>query len=86
MLLVIDTNILVNAFRGKRDSRRKSQKLLLDVYWGEHKVFVSSPIMEEYRDVLSREHLQLRKGLVSIWMWYVKHYAVFIEPNPSTTL
>lgn len=84
MLLVIDTNILVNALRGEQNARTKSQRLLADVYAGKHQICVSTEIMREYKDVLTRRELKLRKTGVIFWLMWVRLHAMFIEPKPST--
>lgn len=84
MRLVIDTNIIVNALRGKKNARAKSQKLLSDVYKGKHTVCVSTKILEEYKDVLTRKSLKLRKTGVYLWLIWIRFNGFFIEPNPST--
>lgn len=58
MLLVIDTNILVNALLSN-DDQSKSIRLLNDVFQGVHRMCVSSEIMNEYRDVLSRPQFHI---------------------------
>ncbi len=57
MLLVVDTNILVNAIKSPGIKNTdgsiipsKSQRLFIDILDGKHKLCVSSDIMAEYED------------------------------------
>ena len=70
MLLVIDTNIIVNAIKGGTGS--KSYQLMRDVFLGKHIMCVSDAILEEYDDVLHRKQLMLDKRLVDAFMSVVR--------------
>ena len=83
MLLVIDTNILVNALRSNND-KSKSVRLMDDVFSGVHTMCVSEPILNEYRDVLSRPQLHITAEEVEMLMRWIRDYAYHIEPKPST--
>lgn len=70
MLLVVDTNIIVSAIKTsiKYDDIGnpiliKPQKLIRDIFNGEHVLIVSPDIMEEYEDVLNRPPFFLIKRL-----------------------
>src|SRR6267143_705269 len=58
--LVIDTNIVVSAALKPEGLQRT---VLLLAITKPARLYVSTAIIEEYRDVLSREELQIRKGL-----------------------
>ena len=63
MLLVVDTNIIVNAIKsGNKES--KSRQLVRDIMIGKHTMCVSTAIMAEYADVVHRPQLQLNTILV----------------------
>ncbi|MGN0413496.1 MAG: putative toxin-antitoxin system toxin component, PIN family [Lachnospiraceae bacterium] len=81
MLLVIDTNIIVNAIKGGTGS--KSYQLMRDVFLGKHIMCVSDAILEEYDDVLHRKQLMLDKRLVDAFMSVVRLYSYRIEPLPT---
>lgn len=82
MLLVIDTNILVNALKS-HDDHAKSVQLMRDVFAGRHVVCVSSGIMKEYRDVLSRPHLGIDGQIVTRLLDWIERSAFKIEPKKS---
>lgn len=91
MLIVIDTNIIVNAIKGSNALDEngdlimtKSRRLITDVLNGKHTLFVSSAIMKEYEDVLSRPHLKLNSVLVEKFLAVIKVKAIWIEPLPTT--
>lgn len=90
MLLVVDTNIIVSAIKTsiKYDDignpiLTKPQKLIRDIFNGEHVLIVSPDIMEEYEDVLNRPQLKLNSILVEKFLAYIKIKAVWIIPRPS---
>ena len=83
MLLVIDTNIIVNALKS-RDSQAKSVRLMRDIMSGKYTMCVSPEIMQEYQDVLFRQHLSLNKDSVSRLLNWIKQHAFFIIPKPSS--
>ena len=83
VLLVIDTNIVVNALSRRSHLNSKAQRLIHDIYRGKHEVFVSDAIVEEYADVLSRP--QMKVGVINrtMWLLWIRLFAIHIEPNPS---
>lgn len=83
MLLVIDTNILVNALMSSNENS-KAMQLLDDVFAGKHTMVVSSMIMEEYADVLNRPHLGIPKEEVVYLLEWIDKFAIHIEPLPTT--
>ncbi|MBR4513785.1 MAG: PIN domain-containing protein [Lachnospiraceae bacterium] len=91
MLLVIDTNIIVNAIKSPvepdEEGNRgysKSQQLIHDVLSGKHTMVVSTPIIAEYEDVLHRPYLKLNPILVEKFLAIIKVKAIWIEPLPTT--
>ena len=85
MQVVIDTNIVVNALRKKQPGMMsKSQRLIRDVYMGKYDVFVSTEIVEEYAEVLSRKELGIPFFRKNRWLRWIYRYGTFIEPNPSS--
>ncbi len=83
MLLVIDTNILVNAIKSS-DPNSKAAMLMRDVFNGVHKMCVSPDILDEYEDVLYRTELNLDRALVSYVLSWIKINAFLIDPKPTT--
>ena len=83
MLLVIDTNIIVNAIKSP-NPQAKSVMLLRDVFCGIHKMCISTKIIEEYEDVLKRAELQLSPQKVDRFLAWIKLNAFWIEPRPTT--
>jgi putative PIN family toxin of toxin-antitoxin system len=58
--LVIDTNVLVSAAIKPAGLQRT---VLLVALAKPARLYISPPVLEEYRDVLARSELQIRKGL-----------------------
>ena len=58
--LVVDTNIVVSAALKPEGLQRTVLLLAITKPW---RLYVSAAILAEYRDVLSRPELQIRKGL-----------------------
>ena len=83
MLLVIDTNILVNAIKSS-DPNSKAAMLMRDVFNGVYKMCVSPDILDEYEDVLYRTELNLDRALVSYVLSWIKINAFLIDPKPTT--
>lgn len=83
MLIVIDTNILVNALKSANPTAR-SNRLLDDVFEGIHTMCVSSAILDEYRDVLFRPQLKISKSVISEVLHWIEENAYHIEPKPTT--
>ena len=76
MLLVIDTNILVNALKS-HDDHAKSVQLMRDVFAGRHVVCVSSEIMKEQMDEEDRIFFDTAKYLnARLVTRNYKHYPV----------
>ena len=84
MLIVVDTNILVNAIKSTNVGA-KSALLVEDILNGNYQMCISSAIMSEYEDVLHRQLLQLDRRLVDWLLAWIRLNAVWIEPNPSDT-
>ncbi len=87
MLLVIDTNIIVNAIKGHNDDGKnpsKAQRLIKDVLSGKHRMVVSSAIISEYEDVLRRPELGLNPVLVEKFLAVIKVLSLWIEPLPTS--
>ena len=83
MLLVIDTNIIVNALLSNNENA-KSMKLMSDVFEGVHRMCVSSAIMEEYRDVLGRSIFHIPKDIYEELIQWIDENALHVEPLPTT--
>ena len=85
MLVVVDTNILVSAIKSKldRDNPTKSQRLFMDIISGNHTIVISTPILREYEDVLSRSYLKLNPILVERFLAFIKINSIWIEPLPT---
>ena len=82
MLLVIDTNIIVNAIKSG-DKQSKSYQLMRDVMIGKHTMCISLAIMDEYEDVLHRPQLKLNRKLVDMFLAVIRLQSVWIEPLPT---
>ena len=83
MLLVVDTNIIVNALLSRNEGA-KSLKLMDDIYNGVHRMCVSSAIMDEYRDVLSRPQFHIPPEICDELIRWIDDNALHIEPLPTT--
>ena len=83
VLIVVDTNILVNALKSKRPNS-KSVRLIEDILNGKHHMCVSTEIMSEYRDVLHRIYLNLPSNKVDYLLSWIRINSVWIEPKPTT--
>jgi uncharacterized protein len=75
--LVIDTNALVSAAL-KPDSLQRTTFLLAITKPG--RLYVSSPILEEYAEVLSRPELSIRKGLRLQLLQLIKNHGHLVAP------
>ena len=84
MRIVVDTNIVVNALRKGGDSHSKASRLLRDIYRNKYDVYVSTEILREYREVLSRPEIKVGKIQSVIWMTWLQFHAIAIEPLPTT--
>ena len=83
MLLVVDTNILVSALKSSNDTARPVL-LFEDIFSGKHKICVSTPIMDEYEDVLHREYLGIAKQDADWVLSWIRLNAIWVEPKPTT--
>ena len=82
MLLVVDTNVIVNALITK-STGSKSYLLIKDILNGKHKMCVSTDIMSEYEDVLKRPHLGIDIVKVEWFLSWIRIHSIWIEPRPS---
>lgn len=78
--LVLDTNIVVSAAL-KPDGLQRT--VLLLAITKPARLFVSSPILSEYRAVLSRPELHIRKGLRLQLLQLIRNRAHLISPSRS---
>ena len=76
--LVLDTNIVVSAAL-KPDGLQRTVFLL--AITRPSRLYVSSPILAEYRDVLSRPELQIRKGPRQQLLQLIKNRAHRVHPS-----
>lgn len=83
MLVVIDTNILVNALKSN-DDHAKSVLLMDDIYAGKHTMCVSQDIMDEYREVLYRPELNIKRETILEVLRWIDDFSFHIEPLPTT--
>ncbi len=83
MLLVVDTNIIVNYFLSNTPNA-KSKQLLEDVFTGVHTMCISPAIIKEYREVLQRERLGIPPEDVDWFLSWVLQNSIQIEPKPTS--
>jgi putative PIN family toxin of toxin-antitoxin system len=76
--LVIDTNVLISAAL-KPDSLQRTTFLLAITKPG--RLYVSTPILEEYGDVLSRPELSIRRGLRLQLLQLLKNHGHQVVPS-----
>jgi len=76
--LVVDTNIVVSAAL-KPDGLERT--VLLLAITKPARLYVSTAILAEYRDVLSRPELQIRKGLRQQLMQLIENHSRSIIPT-----
>jgi putative PIN family toxin of toxin-antitoxin system len=76
--LVLDTNIVVSAAL-KPDGLERTVFLLAIAKPA--RLYVSAPILQEYRDVLSRKELEIRKGLRQQFLQLVQNRAHAVAPK-----
>lgn len=76
---VIDTNVLVSALLSGNDTAATVQ-VLERLIAGEIVPVYSADIMNEYRDVLSRQKFGFSKGTVNYLLSAVEKYGIFVEP------
>lgn len=84
LLIVVDTNILVNALKSRKEGA-KSRRLIKDILIGKYKMCLSEEIVGEYEDVLHRPQLQLPYQEVEVFLSWIKLNGFWIEPLPTTT-
>jgi len=76
--LVIDTTVLVSAAL-KADSLQRTTFLLAITKPG--RLYVSTPVLEEYANVLSRPELSIRKGLRLQLLQLIKNHGHVVTPS-----
>ena len=76
--LVIDTNVLVSAAIKPAGLQRT---VLLLAMAKPARFYVSAPILEEYRDVLGRPELRIRKGLRSQLLQLIRNRSHLVVPT-----
>lgn len=75
--LVIDTNVLISAALKPTGLQRT---VLLLATTKPARLYVSRPILEEYRDVLTRPELQIRKGIRLQFLQLLKNRNYTVAP------
>ena len=75
--LVVDTNIIVSAALKPEGLQRT---VLLLAITKPARLYVSAAIFAEYRDVLSRQELQIRKGLQQQLLQLIRKRARWVVP------
>ena len=83
MIIVVDTNILVNAIKSE-NKHSKAATLIEEILTGKYKMCISQEIMDEYEDVLHREYLKLDAALVDWMLAWIRCNSIWIEPKPTT--
>jgi putative PIN family toxin of toxin-antitoxin system len=76
--LVLDTNIIVSAAL-KPDGLQRT--VLLLVMTRPARLYVSAPILSEYRTVLSRPELKIRKGLRRQFLQRIEDVSHLVSPS-----
>lgn len=76
--LVIDTNVLISAAIKPAGLQRT---VLLLAITKPARFYVSRPILEEYRDVLLRPELKIRKGLRQQLLQLIKDHSYLVVPS-----
>jgi uncharacterized protein len=76
--LVIDTNILVSAALKPDDLQRT---VLLLAITKPARLYVTDAILTEYREVLARPELRIRKGLRLQLLQLIKNHAQVVKPT-----
>jgi len=76
--LVIDTNVLISAALKPAGLPRT---VLLLAMTKPARWYVSRPILEEYREVLARPELQIRKGLRQQFLQLIKNHSYTVTPT-----
>jgi len=75
--LILDTNILVSAAL-KPDGLQRT--VLILAITKPARLYVSSAILAEYREVLARAEFKIRKGLQQQFLQFIKNHAQLIKP------
>jgi uncharacterized protein len=75
--LVIDTNVLISAAIKPEGPQRT---VLLIALTKPARLYVSQPILEEYRRVLARPELRIRKGLRQQLIQLIKNHSHMVAP------
>jgi uncharacterized protein len=75
--LVVDTNIIVSAALKSEGLQRT---VLLLALTKPARLYVSRPILEEYKAVLARPQFQIRKGLRLQFLQLIENEARFVAP------
>ena len=76
--LVIDTNVLISAAIKPAGLQRT---VLLLAITRPARLYVSRPILEEYREVLGRPELRIRKGLRQQFLQLIKNHSYTVVPT-----
>lgn len=76
--LVIDTNVLVSAALKSEGLQRTTFLLAITK---PARLYVSTPILEEYAEVLSRPELSIRKGLRLKLLQLIKNHSHLVAPS-----
>jgi putative PIN family toxin of toxin-antitoxin system len=76
--LVIDTNVLISAAIKPAGLERT---VLLLAITKPARWYVSRPILEEYREVLARPELRIRKGLRQHLLQLIKNHSYTVAPT-----
>jgi|SRR5580704_9762065 putative PIN family toxin of toxin-antitoxin system len=76
--LVIDTNVLISAAL-KPDGLQRTTLILAVIKPA--RLYVSRPILEEYRNVLTRPELRIRKGLSRKLLQIIANRSYLVHPN-----
>jgi putative PIN family toxin of toxin-antitoxin system len=76
--LVIDTNVLISAAIKPAGLQRT---VLLLAITRPARLYVSRPILEEYREVLGRRELRIRKGLRQQMLQLIKNHTYTVVPT-----
>ena len=76
--LVIDTNVLISAAIKPAGLQRT---VLLLAITRPARLYVSRPILEEYREVLGRRELRIRKGLRQQVLQLIKNHSYTVVPT-----
>ena len=78
--LVIDTNIVISAAL-KPDGLQRT--VLLLAITKPARLYVTEPILAEYREVLARPELQIRRGLQQHVLQLIKNHSHLVRPVRS---